>query len=350
MSWVVTGPLMALFASMVFLASQKAVEPNEEPQKQPARQPDWEETLPQRIDTLTKALARTGLELPAPVEDRMGSGALRWVHRRYDVVASEEEEADAEDSLASVRQVDPGVTVSSIRRFDGVDVQIGLDGLLTHTVRFRWQDQKRRPRVALLIAPLGDDLLMARECVSLDAPVAVAIEPFRPFSKEVAELARLFNREILVYIAPGQDDKGSGTKDGDTPSATLKKALESVPNAVGITSGGGSGSADAERTGLQEEVKRLGLFYVRLQPAGRQQGTAGPAIVMLNGEQLTEPLADQFAKLIAKARAVGAVVGVGRPSAEILAMLPQQLSEWQANGVDIVPVSKLAAPAGLSAG
>lgn len=348
MSWVVTGPLMVLFAGMVFLASQKAGEPNKEPDRQPARQADWEETLPKRIEALTEALEHAGVELPAPVEERKGSGALRWVHRRYDVPASPKEEAAAEESMASLRRVDSGVTVTSTPRFDGVDVQVGLDGLLTHTVRFRWRDQERRPRVALLIAPLGDDLRMARECMSLDAPVAVAVEPFRPFSKEVAELARLFNREILVYIAPGKEEASSGTGGGDALSATLKKALDSVPNAVGVT--GGAGVDNAERRGrIREEVNRLGLFYVRMQPVDRQQGS-GPAIVMLNGEQLNEPLADQFAKLIAKARAVGAALGISRPSSEILSLLPEQLTEWQASGVDIVPVSRLAVPNGLSAG
>jgi polysaccharide deacetylase 2 family uncharacterized protein YibQ len=231
-------------------------------------------------------------------------------------------------------------------RFDGVDVQVGLDGLLTHTLRFRWRDQEQRPRVALVIAPLGDDLGMARDCMSLDAPIAIAVQPFRPFSKEVAERGRMFNREILVYITPGQGP--AGAQDGDI-LARLKKALDSVPNAVGVTGADGGGQADAEfRARIREEVNRLGLFYVRAQPA-EQQGT-GPAIVMLNSEQLTEPLADQFAKLIAKARAVGAVVGVARPSPEILSILPQQLSEWQESGVEVVPVSKLAAPSGLSAG
>jgi polysaccharide deacetylase 2 family uncharacterized protein YibQ len=344
MSWVVSGPLMVVFACMVFLTSQKTGEPGKTPQQQ-AREPDWEEGLRPRIDALTQALERSGVELPTPAEERKGSGALRWIHRRYDVPASTEEEAAAEESLAALRLVDAGVTVTSMPRFDGVDVQVGLDGLLTHTVRFRWREQEQRPRVALVIAPLGDDLRMARECVSLDAPIAIAVEPFRPFSKEVAELGRLFDREILVYLAPTPGDAGSDS----ALSAKLKEALDAVPNAIGVTGGEGSSRADAELRGkIGEEVNRLGLFHIWTQPA-EGQGT-GPAIIMLNSKQLTEPLADQFAKLIAKARAVGAVVGVSRPSHEILSILPQQLSEWQAGGVEVVPVSKLAVPTGLSAG
>lgn len=342
LGWVMTGPLMVLFASMVFLTSQKAGQPDRPSAEQPGRQPDWEETLPARIDTLTEALLQSGLELPAAAEERMGSGAMRWIHRRYDLSATPEEEAAAQESLTALLQVDPGVTVTSEARFDGVDVQLGLDGLLTHTIRFRWRDQEQQPRVALVIAPLGDDLRMARECVSLDAPIAIAVEPFRPFSKEVAELGRMFKREILVYITDAQ------AAEEQLPE-NLKKALESVPNAIGVTGGDGTGKVDAETRGrIQQAAKGLGLLYVRTQPAD-QQG-AGPETVLLNSEQLTEPLADQFAKLIAKARAAGAVVGVGRPSPEILSLLPEQLSEWQESGVEVVPVSKLAAPSGLSAG
>jgi polysaccharide deacetylase 2 family uncharacterized protein YibQ len=336
---------MIVFACMAFLASQKAGEGGKSSEHL-TRQPDWEETLPQRIEAVTKALNECSVELPEPIEERKGSGALRWVHRRYDVSASAEQEARAEESVASLRLVDPGVNVTSTQRFDGVDLRVGLDGLLTHTIRFRWRDQEQRPRVALVIAPLGDDLRIARDCMSIDAPIAIAVQPFRPFSKEVAERGRLSNREILVYVTLGPED---AVVDGGALAAKLKEALESVPNAIGVTEGDGSDQVDAElRERIREEVNRLGLFYVRAQPA-KQEGTE-PAIVILNSEQLTEPLADQFAKLIAKARAVGAVVGVARPSPEILSILPQQLSEWQESGVEVVPVSKLAAPSGLSAG
>jgi polysaccharide deacetylase 2 family uncharacterized protein YibQ len=53
--------------------------------------------------------------------------------------------------------------------------------------------------------------------------------------------------------------------------------------------------------------------------------------------------------LIAEARSAGAVVGIIRPSTEILSILPERLNEWRADGVEVVPVSKLVAPSGLSA-
>jgi polysaccharide deacetylase 2 family uncharacterized protein YibQ len=332
---------------MVFLAGQKTGDPDKT-SGQPVREPDWEESLPQRIEALTNALERLGIELPKPTEDRKGSGALRWVHRRYDVPASPEEQAASEESLASVRQVDAGVTVMSKKRFDGVDVQVGLDGLLTHTVAFRWRDQERRPQVALVVAPLGDDLRMARACVSFDAPIVIAVEPFRPFSKEVAELARMFEREILVYMPSFQAEVGSGAGETDVLRTKLTKALESVPNAVGVTGGDVGGRTDAALSGkLREETDRLGLFYVQMQSV--EAKGSRPDVVMLNSEQLTEPLADQFAKLIAEARSAGAVVGIIRPSTEILSILPERLNEWRADGVEVVPVSKLVAPSGLSA-
>jgi polysaccharide deacetylase 2 family uncharacterized protein YibQ len=332
---------------MVFLSGQKTGEPDQASGPS-VREPDWEESLPQRIEALTNALEGLGIELPEPTEDRKGSGALRWIHRRYDVPASPEEQAVAEESLASVRQVDAGATVTSKKRFDGVDVQVGLDGLLTHTVAYRWRDQQRRPQVGLVIAPLGDDLRMARACVSFDAPIAIAVEPFRPFSKEVTELGRMFEREIVVYMPSSQDDVGPGVEETDVFRMKLAKALESVPNAVGLTGGdvgGRTGVALSDK--IREETDRLGLFYVQMQSA--EAKASGPEVVMLNSEQLTEPLADQFAKLIAEARSAGAVVGIIRPSTEILSILPERLEEWRADGVEVVPVSKLVAPGGLSA-
>ena len=60
-------------------------------------------------------------------------------------------------------------------------------------------------RVALIIDDLGYDLDVARKISNLPVPIALAVLPHCPFSREVARLAREKNREILLHLhgAPG---------------------------------------------------------------------------------------------------------------------------------------------------
>jgi hypothetical protein len=87
---------------------------------------------------------------------------------------------------------------------DGTDVKVGLDGLLVSTLRFRWGGQETpkpvHPRLAIVIGPLGDDLRVARQVVEIDGPIALGVRPFRPFSSQVAELGRMFDRQVLVQL------------------------------------------------------------------------------------------------------------------------------------------------------
>ena len=149
LSWIVTWPLLPVFALMVFLAAEEMHRPREDT---PAivDGPNWEEQLHSRIEHVTGALRDSSLNLSEPVETMTGSGTIRYIHRSYTVTFSPEKLVQTELAIEALREVDAGLTLArSPTEADGFEVKIGLDGLLTHTVRF----QALQPASSTYVAP-----------------------------------------------------------------------------------------------------------------------------------------------------------------------------------------------------
>jgi polysaccharide deacetylase 2 family uncharacterized protein YibQ len=350
MGWVLTWPLTAVFAAMVFLAAEEIRQP--ERSTPSIGGPNWEAHFHERVASVNAALEHSSLALPAPSEEQKGSGALRWTHRSYDLTLPHSEQARVESEIEALRAVDPGLTLTTEVAFDGTQVQIGIDGLLTHTLRIHWQEKKTRPRVAMVVVNLGDDLRIARAALDLGAPVALGVRPFRPFSREVAELGRIFKQEVVIDLSspedaapaePGRDDVGT----------LLESALQVMPHAVGVTGDvvgkplkrhGGS----AVRAALEEHD----LFYVG-PGAPRVDGTEGMPVVdaptlPVGAGGHSGAVSEQLAAILSAARQNGSAVAFARPDQETLDALRAALVAWHDTGVDVVPISSLASASSLS--
>jgi polysaccharide deacetylase 2 family uncharacterized protein YibQ len=342
--WFFTWPLTIVFAAMVFLTVEEMHRPRVDP-AHPRPGAGWEERLPDRIERLTEALGSSGLPLSLAAEEPRGSGTLRWVYRRFEVRLPPAEEGRVRALLDYVRELDDGVTADSVEKFDGTEFRIGLDGLLTHSLRVHWGEIERRPRVALAIGALGEDLRVARECVALQAPLALVVQPFLPFSREVAQLGHLFEREVLLGLRLPLRPRSDS---GDVPiGEEIGAALASVPYAVGATAipdGAEPGPEEIER--VRDALREKNLFLVT---TGSSPAAAGNvAVVVLDGEG-TMSLSDQVERLIAAARSTGAAIGFTRSNEPTLTALAAALGQIAASSVDIVPVSTLAQPVALSA-
>jgi polysaccharide deacetylase 2 family uncharacterized protein YibQ len=342
--WFITWPLLIVFAAMVFLASEEIRNPKaSHPVSSTAPVgADWEERLPGRIDDLTHALEGWPVPLGAAVEEPKGAGSLRWIHRRFDVALPSSDNPKLESSLEALKQIDSGVTVASHPTFDGVEVQVGLDGLLTHTLRIHWQEKPVRPRIALVVGPLGDDLRLARECVSIEAPLAVLVQPDLPFSKEVGELAKIFKREVLVEIeAPDSPSPSSTVEDA------LAQALASVPGAVGVSGAATAGDGGAEK--LRDLVQAKGLFFVAQGRRAAGVPANGPDAALLLDEEQENGMEAQLDKLVVRARGEGSAIGFTRSNSKTIAALGPLIEKLRKEEIDIVPVSSIAPGVALSA-
>lgn len=326
LGWIVWYPLFAVVAAMVFLSAEEMVEPQRETTPVVATitdSPTWSADFPARVEALHLRVMEAPLGARVAREDQQGAGALRWTHRVLELTVEPERRTEVTAVIASLRDLDPGVTLVSEDRFNGTQVLVGLDGLLTHTIRIYWTDEPMRPRVGLIMAALGDDLQVAREVISLDAPIAVAIQPFRPFSAQVAELAKIFERDVLL------DWTGGGQRHG------LEAALATVPGAVGLTLEG----AEADDT-VVSEAREHGLWVVR---AGTD--AAGSRVVEM---PLEDGTLEAFDSMTRRARSGGAAIGLtdGAPSREAVSKVRGFLSRWEKEEIDVVKVSQLlAAPA-----
>jgi hypothetical protein len=324
LGWIVSYPLLAVVAAMIFLSAEEMVQPGRDPTAVVATitdSPTWSADFPARVEALHLRVMDAPLGAHVAREDQQGAGALRWTHRVLELTVDPGRRAEVEAVIASLRDLDPGVTLVSEDRFNGTQVIVGLDGLLTHTIRIYWTDEPVRPRVGLVVTALGDDLQLAREVISLDAPVAVAIQPFRPFSAQVAELAKIFEREVLLDWSGGAQRHG------------LEAALATVPGAVGLT----LESSEADE-GVVTEAREHGLWVVR---AGIE--AAGSRVVEM---PLEDGTLEAFDSVTRRARSGGAAIGLtdGAPSREGVSKVRGFLSRWEKEEIDVVKVSQLLAP------
>jgi polysaccharide deacetylase 2 family uncharacterized protein YibQ len=357
--WVVSWWLLPAFALMVFMSAQELHQPREEPVRIEGG-PNWEERLHERIDLVTAALVNSSLDLSEPIETTTGSGAARHVHRSYSITFRPERQIETELAIEALRDVDAGLTLTrTALEPDGFEVKVGLDGLLTHTIRFEpLQPASGPPRMALVARGLGDDLLLARALVAIEAPIALAIRPSRPFSREVAELGRLFSREVLLDISLSSG-AGDGESDpGVVPSGArlrgdLDRAMDSVPYAVGIAADVDKElSASPQRLeGFLAELNRRGLFWIGNLPNQQRLGALGTAVGVRVavaappvGVENQERLEKDFAELRTQARSDGATLTFGIAAADSMHVLADAVAKCRAEGVELVPVSSLPRP------
>jgi polysaccharide deacetylase 2 family uncharacterized protein YibQ len=341
LGWVVTWPFTLAFAAMVFLTVDEMRRANQDTAPVIGGA-DWEARLSARIAALTTALERSSLGLAAPLVEETGSGSVRYTHRRYEVTLRPEKQAEAEVALELLHGVDPGMTLTTERQADGFEAHLGLDGLLTHTVRFTWAQAATTPRIALIVGALGDDLRLAREAVSLDLPLALAVRPARPFSREVAELGRLFNRDVLLDLTASE---AAPAAPADAGASMVGDVLASIPHVVGVTRLPGAWSG-APAASVAAELRRANLFYVSgdgadpLVAASVSAGVPVERRTMMWADANAQ-WTDEFGKLPARARQEGIVVAYVPPSADAIASVRALLPEWHAAGVATVSVSSL---------
>jgi polysaccharide deacetylase 2 family uncharacterized protein YibQ len=314
-----------------------------------------------RVEQVTTALAHLPLLLPTPTTVPQGAGALRWTHRRYEITLPKPEDAGKIEQLFEpLRRAAVGVTVQTSEEANGAKVQVGVDGLLTHTLMLHWLG--RPPRAAIIVDNLGGDLLIARTLAGVEAPLTFAVRPAQPFSKEVAELASLFGREVLMQL-PQEPERPAAvatprTKDRSELLRWFGEDLASVPHAVGVANDPGAPlTSNTERTQwILTATKEKNLFVV--ETAGEHADTCDTAAalavrciqsnVLLDDSGDEETIRKQLDGGLQAARIHGDAVVVGHATPALAAALRSAISAFAAAGVDLVPASTVVADRSLS--
>lgn len=358
LAWIVTWPLSAVFAAAVFLAAENLRTPLRDPAPPPRSlsTAEWNALFPERVARLNAALRTKGpLRKVAPLEQARGSGPLRFMHRLYEVQVPRTEQANAEDLIEAVRDVDPGLVITTVQEGEDTEVRFGIDGLLVTTVRFLWREHpEERPRAAVVIGPFGDDLRLARRVIELlDVPIALGVEPGLPFARQVAELGAMYEREVVVQYTAPPPPPPTPTLPPElvgivTPPPAprrpkppdLAAGLGVLPAAVAVAwSGPGPTPPRADRTLLAAADERALPFLG--DRGDRKHQALPPPVVLVDTQDRPGVLAAQLETAAEVARKHGRVVVLARPTDATLAALQTVLPQWRAERLDVVPLSAL---------
>jgi polysaccharide deacetylase 2 family uncharacterized protein YibQ len=366
--WLVSLASATVLGLLIFLSSLALREPTRVVVAPAAPQPraNWAADFPARIAAVTAALGQLPWPVPHADEEPQGAGALRWTHRRYELtLPAPEDPTRIEKLFDPVRAAARGVTVDINQQAIGAQVQIGIDGLLTHTLVLHWLG--RQARVAILIDDLGDDLLIARRFASIDAPLTFAVMPFRPFSREVAELATLFGREVLIHL-PMEAESGAPfgaenilliTADRDAIAQQLDASLEVVPHAVGVSNHMGSRFTTdrAHMLWVLEYLKQKDLFFIDSRTTPHSVACDVAAAIGLRCAARSVFLDDtddesairlQIEALPKLAHQQGDVIAIGHARPATVAALQAALPSVARAGVQVVAASTVIADLALA--
>jgi polysaccharide deacetylase 2 family uncharacterized protein YibQ len=351
--------LSCSFAGLVYLSAQHLDELDLSLLAPLAFEADWQADFRERIDGVTGTLAALPFELPEPREEGRGSGRLHWTHRRYQLAMNRAMTGTAiATALGPVQDPLRGVNVLLTEGDAGAEARVTVDGLLTHTLVF--SAQVGRPRVAVIIEDLGNSLLDARRVIQLEPPVSLAVMPFRPFSRQVAELGRLFHREVLLHLpmesATHVAADTASVLRVNAPRAEIERllneALISVPHAAGVHNHMGS-RFTADRQGMGWVLDRLrerDLYFVDSRMtadtvacalAAEMEVACVSRTVFLDGNDEAGTIRQQLHEAVRIARIQGEAIAIGHSRSTTIEALSRLLPELRTLDVDVVPTAAL---------
>ncbi|WP_200182154.1 divergent polysaccharide deacetylase family protein [Ectothiorhodospira mobilis] len=224
-----------------------------------------------------------------------------------------------------------------------------------------WGDDGAAPVIAIVIDDLGNDLESARRIAALPAPVTVAVLPFSPYAGLVGGLVQENGHEVMLHLpmeADGDHDPGPGairTRLNEAQTRRLvRRALERVPQARGMNNHMGSRLSRSPHhlAWIMSELLAHdpGLYVLdsrthvqtRIQQVARWAGLKNTRRdVFLDARPHDAGFARRQLEHLARlARTRGQALGIGHPHPQTLAALEAMLPRLQAQGFELVTVSR----------
>jgi polysaccharide deacetylase 2 family uncharacterized protein YibQ len=219
-------------------------------------------------------------------------------------------------------------------------------------------EAKPRGVISIIIDDIGYRLSDGEGMINLPAPLTFAVLPNAPKAKQLANLAHLHGKEVMLHM-PMQSTLGDAAEDGllnvdmeekDVIEA-LQQAFDKVPYAIGMNNHQGSllTRHPGHMEWVMKEMLKGGYFFVDSRTSqksvaekiAKEQGV--PTIrrdVFLDHQVDTISIKAQFNRLIQLALKNGYAVGIAHPHAETLVVLREMLPQLDGLNIQIVPISK----------
>jgi hypothetical protein len=234
--------------------------------------------------------------------------------------------------------------------------------LLCFALPAQAQQQDKPVRIAILLDDLGYNRSNGERALQLPGAVSVAIIPFTPHARALAQTASRQGRDVLIHMPMESTDPLRRLDQGGISLAQdetevrqrVNAALRAVPNAIGMNNHMGSQiTIDPVIMGwVMDEVKNTPLFYidsvtnaatVAEQTAHRYHIPSIRRDVFLDNRTDPDAIDRQFQRLLGIARKKGYAVAIGHPHGATLRYLEQTLPTLQQQGIELVAISDLTA-------
>lgn len=216
------------------------------------------------------------------------------------------------------------------------------------------------PAVAIIIDDIGNNLEYGTRAAALPGAVTCSVLPHTIYGVPLAEDAHRNGKEVMLHL-PMQSEDGQDPGPGALTLAmtrdeflrTFRDDLGTIPYAVGVNNHMGSliTRHPGDMSWLMRELRRRGNLYfvdsrttvatVAQRVADEQAVPNLRRDVFLDNEQTPAAIARQFRLLLALARRRGSAVAIGHPHPATLAFLEQRLPALAAQGVRLLPVSRV---------
>lgn len=212
------------------------------------------------------------------------------------------------------------------------------------------------PTAALIIDDLGHNRDSARRALALPRPFAVAILPHAPYTRAIAQAALRNGTDVLVHM-PMEAERGPAaphallaSMDDTTVRARLRRALASVPGAVGMNNHQGSGLT-TQRSAMRAVMGALAqrspplLFIDSRTTAASEAETvareAGVAVarrhIFLDHYADTASIARATEAWFERARQTGCALAIAHPRPATMRVLEKKLAHVE--GIERVDLS-----------
>jgi uncharacterized protein len=213
--------------------------------------------------------------------------------------------------------------------------------------------------IAIILDDIGNNAALGAQAIALSGAITYAVLPHTPHGEKLALLAHRAGKEVMLH-APmsnlAQHPLGEG---GLTPllseeefTASLLRSIAAVPFAKGVNNHMGSEltSARLQMQWLMRELKSKNLYFVdslttatsvAAETAGEYAVPNLRRHVFLDNQATFENIDFEFKRLLNIARDKGSAVGIGHPYPETLAYLEQALDTLEAEGIELIPVSRM---------
>ncbi|MEH6589242.1 MAG: divergent polysaccharide deacetylase family protein [Halioglobus sp.] len=211
----------------------------------------------------------------------------------------------------------------------------------------------------IIIDDIGYRLNQGRAVVDLPARLNIAVLPYTPHGRDLAERAHQSGKEVLLH-APmsnlGNKPMGEGALTSEqneaTFKATLDDILQQIPHVRGVNNHMGSDlTGRKQQMGwVMEELLARELYFVDSRTSNKTiaAATAGeygvPHLsrhVFLDHDPDTASIDLRFKEALALVRRFGQAVVIGHPHPETIAYLRETLPQLEAMGIRLAHVSEM---------